>query len=175
MRAPERFAGHLREHGCHPRSNAHGNALCQYVLEELLDLCPPIAVNAAAASLVYELNRKIVVGTSEWNVDLLLGPPPGVPQPVETPARIRRAPPAAIRIAIEAKTIMTEHGKARRNRQRDLDSFHHSSLPVPRCGRRSPYITTSASWSRRVWTSSARCQPDRQGTKGPVLRRTGRS
>ncbi|MFQ5898026.1 MAG: hypothetical protein ACE5JN_07245 [Candidatus Methylomirabilia bacterium] len=29
-----------------------------------------------------------------------------------------------IRIAIEAKTIMTEHGKARRNRQRDLDSFH---------------------------------------------------
>ncbi|MGQ0766824.1 MAG: hypothetical protein ACT4OZ_14345 [Gemmatimonadota bacterium] len=27
-------------------------------------------------------------------------------------------------MAIDAKTIMTEHGKARRNRQRDLNSFH---------------------------------------------------
>ncbi|MGH8622379.1 MAG: hypothetical protein ACRET3_09590, partial [Burkholderiales bacterium] len=31
--------------------------------------------------------------------------------------------PSEIWIAIDAKTIMTEHGKARRNRQRDLNSF----------------------------------------------------
>jgi hypothetical protein len=37
---------------------------------------------------------------------------------------IAKTRPATIRIAIEAKAVMTEHGKARRNRQRDLDWFH---------------------------------------------------
>jgi hypothetical protein len=94
------------------------------VLEDLLHSCPRIADHAKQGKLVYDINRKIIVGSSEWNIDLILGPPPGsVSAPPDT-TRIIRAQPATIRIAIEAKTIMTEHGKARRNRQRDLDSFH---------------------------------------------------
>ena len=124
MPAPARFVDHLRRQGYHPRSNAHGKALCEFVLEDLLATCPLLAGHGAGGKLVYDFNRKIIVGSSEWNIDLVLGPPPGDhPEPGSAGA-FQRMQPATIRIAIEAKTIMTEHGKARRNRQRDLDSFH---------------------------------------------------
>lgn len=124
MSAPERIADFLRQHGYHPRSNAHGNALCGFVLQDLLEHCGKLAEDAARGRVVYDLNRKITVGNSEWNIDLVLGPPPAG-QGLDAPEQgIQRLSPATIRIAIEAKTIMTEHGKARRNRQRDLDSFH---------------------------------------------------
>lgn len=122
--APARFVDYLRQHGYHPRSNAHGKALCDFVLEDLLDACPRIQEHAARNVLVYDLNRKIIVGSSEWNIDLVLGPPPAGFKQQPPPRRIQQSPPATIRIAIEAKTVMTEHGKARRNRQRDLDSLH---------------------------------------------------
>lgn len=124
MAAPDKLVEHLREAGYHPRSNIHGKVLCELVLEDLFAVCPRIAEHAEAGRLVYDIQRKIIVGSSEWNIDLVLGPPPaGVPKAVSAKG-IQRASPATIRIAIEAKTIMTEHGKARRNRQRDLDSFH---------------------------------------------------
>lgn len=124
MAAPEKFAAHLSEHQYHPRSNKHGIALCDYILEDLLANCPKIAADAAACKLVYERNQVITVGSNDWNIDLILGPPPISFRPPATSSPIVRALPSTIRIAIEAKTIMTEHGKARRNRQRDLDSFH---------------------------------------------------
>ena len=124
MPAPELFVAHLNEAGYHPRSSKHGNALCGFVLADLLVSCPKIAEHAAAGRLVYDLQRKVIVGNSEWNIDLVLGPPP-VGAKSKPPAEvIARESPATIRIAIEAKTIMTEHGKARRNRQRDLNSYH---------------------------------------------------
>ena len=124
MAAPQKFVAHLAQHQYHPRSNKHGVALCDYVLADLLANCPKIAADAAGRKLVYDRNRIITVGNNDWNIDLILGPPPSGLQPPATTDPIVRAVPATIRIAIEAKTIMTEHGKARRNRQRDLDSFH---------------------------------------------------
>jgi hypothetical protein len=122
--APEKIVEHLREIGYHPRSNTHGKILCDFVLEDLLAICPKIAEDGLAGRLVYDIQRKIIVAGSEWNIDLVLGPPPSGAVN-EVPAKgMRRESPATIRIAIEAKTVMTEHGKARRNRQRDLDSFH---------------------------------------------------
>jgi hypothetical protein len=94
------------------------------VLRDLLESCPRVAEHARDGRLVCDFNRKIIVGNSEWNTDLVLGPPPTrIADPVPADG-IHKSAPATIRIAIEAKTIMTEHGKARRNRQRDLDSFH---------------------------------------------------
>jgi len=123
--APEKFVTHLREAGYHPRSNVHGKILCELVLEDLLAMCPKMAEHAVAGRLVYDINRKIIVAGSQWNIDLVLGPPPGgLAKPATAADRVVKVPPATIRIAIEAKTVMTEHGKARRNRQRDLDSFH---------------------------------------------------
>jgi hypothetical protein len=122
--APEEIVGHFREVGYHPRSNAHGKVLCEFVLEDLLAACPRIADDAAAGRLVYDIQRKIIVAGSEWNIDLVLGPPPTSRVATVSAKGIQKLAPATIRIAIEAKTVMTEHGKARRNRQRDLDSFH---------------------------------------------------
>jgi len=59
-----------------------------------------------------------------WNIDLAIGPPPkdqkNLSSISESPLR---TDPAELWIAVDAKTIMTEHGKARRNRQRDLNSL----------------------------------------------------
>jgi hypothetical protein len=57
--APDQIVGHLRETGYHPRSNVHGKILCEF-----------------SGHLVYGIQRKIIVAGSEWNIDLVLGPPP---------------------------------------------------------------------------------------------------
>lgn len=124
MSAPNQIVGHLRETGYHPRSNVHGKILCEFVLVDLLAMCPKLAEHASTGRLVSDIQRKIIIAGSEWNIDLVLGPPAGSLERTVTAKGIQQAPPATIRIAIEAKTVMTEHGKARRNRQRDLDSFH---------------------------------------------------
>lgn len=46
------------------------------------------------------------------------------PVPPNVDEMIRMAPPALIQIAIELKSIWTEHGKARKNRLRDFNAFH---------------------------------------------------
>lgn len=74
--------------------------------------------------VVYDLNKKVRVGTSEWNVDMVLGPPASESAVSPTERAIFRAQPSTFRIACEAKSIMTEHRKAQRNRQRDLDALH---------------------------------------------------
>ncbi len=78
MPAPERFAGHLRERGYHPRSNLHSDTLCEVVLDDLLTSCDRIREHAASGRLVYSLNFKIMIGGNEWNIDLVLGPPASV-------------------------------------------------------------------------------------------------
>jgi hypothetical protein len=52
-----------------------------------------------------------------------MGSAAGTATPPETPP-IKMAPPVIIQIAIELKSIWTEHGKARWNRLRDFNSFH---------------------------------------------------
>ncbi len=123
MPAPDRLIAHLKEQGYHPRSSKHGQVLCEIVLDDLIAICPHLARHAAEGALVYDIQRKITHQSSEWNIDLVLGPPATRVEEVSSRGIVRQSPPT-IRIAIEAKTIMTEHGKARRNRQRDLDSFH---------------------------------------------------
>lgn len=122
MNAPERFAAYLLKEPYHPRSNKHSNAFMQFLLEDLVRLCPRFAEDAAGGRVVYDLNKKVKVGTSEWNVDLVVGPPAMSVGPQEGP--VLRAQPSNFRLACEAKSIMTEHRKAQRNRQRDLDALH---------------------------------------------------
>lgn len=121
---PASFLRHLQENGYHSPSNKHSNALAQAIVDDLLDTCPAIVRMGAEARLVYELNFTINAGTSDWNIDLVLGaPPPGVaPPPDET--RMARTRPSTVQIAVEIKSIMTEHRKAIRNRKRDLEAHH---------------------------------------------------
>lgn len=124
MSAPERFAAYLLKRPYHPRSNDHSNALLQLFLDDLLSICPRLAEIARTGRISYQLNRRVRVGTSEWNVDLVLGPPAEAGSMPSHGEKILRAQPATFHLACEAKSIMTEHRKAQRNRQRDLDALH---------------------------------------------------
>lgn len=123
MPAPQAFIDHLRAEGYHPRSNKHSNALSEAIVADLIENCPKIADRATAGRLVYSLNFDLIYGQSQWNVDLVLGaPPPGTPPPESSP--IRQSDPATVQVAVELKSVMTEHRKAVKNRKRDFEAHH---------------------------------------------------
>ena len=124
MALPVAFLQHLREEGYHPRSNKHSDALAEAIVHDLVAECPPIADRAATGNLVYDLNFRLVYGNSEWNTDLAIGiPPPGTAPPDQGP--IRKSAPSTVQIAIELKSVMTEHRKAVKNRKRDFEAHHN--------------------------------------------------
>lgn len=123
MKGPGAFIGHLAENQYHPRSDAHSNAVCLAILDDLIHHCPPFAAKALRGEVVAKLNHTVKVNYQDWNIDLAIGPPPGLPVPPPV-GKIQMETPVTVEVAIEAKSIMTEHGKARRNRLRDLQAFH---------------------------------------------------
>ena len=136
MALPYAFLEHLRETGYHPRSNKHSNALAKSIINDLVVNCPVMAERAQRGSLVADLNFDLRYQTSTWNVDLVLGtPPPGTTAPTE--ARVLMMKPATVQIAIEIKSVMTEHRKAVKNRKRDLEAHHehtHNYSPTAIAG-----------------------------------------
>ena len=123
MALPQVFLNHLRQEGYHPRSNKHSNSLARAIVADLAANCPVIAQRAAAGGLVYALNFDLRYRTSTWNVDLVLGtPPPHTTPPTDGP--IMEMNPSTVQIAIEIKSVMTEHRKAVKNRTRDLEAHH---------------------------------------------------
>ena len=121
---PIDFIEHLRAEGYHPRSNKHSNVLAELMVRDLLSFCAPMREKARQGGLVYELNQTLITGTATWNVDLVLGdPPPG--QSVDPEDRlIARSVPSTTQIAVEIKSVMTEHRKAIKNRKRDFEAHH---------------------------------------------------
>lgn len=122
----ERIAAWLRENEYHPRSPKHGSAACLYLLDDLLYESEPFAEAAANGAIVYQEDYTVGEGPSRWNTDLVVGPPvesEDVRVPADGDRPIAEAEPERIWLAIDAKSVMTEHGKARRNRQRDINSF----------------------------------------------------
>ena len=124
MKAPQAFVRHLAENNYHPRSDAHSNAVCRAIVEDLVEHCQAFAERARSGEIVARLNHTVKVNYQDWNIDLAVGPPPGSPLP-PSDGSITFETPATIELALEAKAIMTEHGKARRNRLRDLQAFHN--------------------------------------------------
>ncbi len=125
MQGPERLLRHLTQLGYSPRSNAHSNAICLGILGDLLEHCAVISGKSDRGEIVATLNHTVTVNRQRWNIDLAMGPPPGGPRPPVGGEAISMATPAVIEIAVEAKGVMTEHGKARFNRLRDLQAFHN--------------------------------------------------
>jgi len=91
-----------------------------------LEYCESFRTAAESGRIVYDLNYNVGAGGQmSWNIDLVVGPPSDAIMagpPVD--GRIKRGSPGEIWLAVDAKSVMTEHGKARRNRQRDLNSLH---------------------------------------------------
>lgn len=121
----ERIAQWLRENEYHPRSPKHGSASCLYLLDDLIYESEPFAEAARSGEIVFQEDYTVGEGQSAWNTDLVVGPPkPDEELQLEFDGRpIVEAEPSEIWLAIDAKSVMTEHGKARRNRQRDINSF----------------------------------------------------
>lgn len=125
MSADKEFVDYLEKAMYHPRSSEHGDKLCKLLLQDLLRLCEPFYKAAKERRIVYKLNHVIDRGSpTQWNLDLVVGPPALKSQQLlESNDALLLGEPGEIWLAIDAKTIMTEHGKARRNRQRDLNSL----------------------------------------------------
>jgi hypothetical protein len=107
----------------HPRSDSHGGAQSRYFVDDLMYESDFIANAAENGDLVYQEDYD--VGDSRglgWNVDLVIGPPSGSVQETMS-GKMAQGPPSEVWLAADAKSIMTEHQKARRNRQRDINSF----------------------------------------------------
>ena len=125
MSAPERMVRWLGEHGYHPRSNKHGEALCDFLLQDLLDGCPAFRRLAAAGMIVW-MGDFVVNPDSiarRWMGDLVVAAPAHAPLVRAGDGGIARGDPREIWMAIDAKSTMTKYGKARMNRARDLNSF----------------------------------------------------
>lgn len=121
---PGAFLRHLQAQGYHSRSNKHSNALAEAIVADLLACCPAMADQARMGLLVYDLNFTINAGTSDWNVDLVLGAPPPGFRPPEKAVAVCRTLPSTVQVAVEIKSVMTEHRKAIKNRKRDLEAHH---------------------------------------------------
>lgn len=114
----------------HPRSDSHGGAQSRYFVDDLLVESDAIRDAAQAGELVFQEDYVVGEGGLGWNTDLVIGPPNGSVQvSINEERDMAKANPSDIYLAADAKSIMTEHQKARRNRQRDINSFadimHH--------------------------------------------------
>jgi len=108
----------------HPRSDAHGGAQCRYFVDDLLYESELLREAAEAGDIVYQEDYEVGEGGLSWNTDLVMGPPEGeVQTPLDGERGMAQADPEEIWLAVDAKSIMTEHQKARRNRVRDINSF----------------------------------------------------
>lgn len=129
----QRIAEWLGQEGYHPRSSKHGEESCLAFLDDILHQSHAIRDAAAAGEIVFQNDYTVGSGDSKWNTDLVVGPPTDSAEIEVDPERgIAEAEPSEVWLAIDAKSVMTEHGKARRNRQRDINSFAdimHSHFP----------------------------------------------
>lgn len=108
----------------HPRTSRHSDSQSFVIIRDLLANCPAMAGRAASGELVAKLRHHQQVGHDDWVVDIALGTPSGKPVRPGPGELIRYTEPAIIQVAVELKSIWTEHGKAKKNRLRDFNAFH---------------------------------------------------
>jgi hypothetical protein len=113
MDGPARYVAWINTHlGFNPRGAANSNALSQYVLDNLR-FTSPKAIDRliSTESLVPTKNADVAVGAAGLtirNIDLVLR---------------EKDPPMSVQLSVENKTIMTAHGKARKNRYGDIIAY----------------------------------------------------
>jgi hypothetical protein len=118
------LVAHVAAEGYHPRSSRCSDFQSRLIVRDLVTHCPKIAQGAASGRLVANLRHHQQVGHSDWVIDIAIGTCAGAPVAPAVGQHIRSSPPVIIQVAIELKSIWTEHGKARLNRLRDFNSFH---------------------------------------------------
>lgn len=112
MRGPERYIEWINNHlGFNPRSAANSNALSTYIVEDL-SFASPKAIGPLIQSqtLVPLRNASVPTKVTIRNIDLVFHEKLGLPK-------------INVQLAVEHKTVMTAHGKARLNRYGDIIAY----------------------------------------------------
>ena len=123
---PSDYVEWLNANRYHPRSNKHGAALCRLVLHDLMQSSELLSLAKKKGILVYDEDHNMFLEESSeltWNADLVIGLRNRGHFSVADKDLVRDSNIDNYLFAMDAKGIMTEHGKARRNRQRDLVAF----------------------------------------------------
>ena len=164
MPLPTTFLEHIRASGYNSRSDKHSNALALAVLGQLVEACPALRRHAQSGELVYQLNMPLKFGSSEWNVDFVLGEPERA-VPVE--AAVRRETPSFVRVALEIKSVMGSHRNAIQNRKRDFEAHHEH---VHNYNRRSVAAGLLVLNANESFSSTVRTTPVRLARPGVFAR-----
>ena len=112
MDGPTRYVQWINEHlGFNPRSAANSNALSEYIIDDLRN-ASPLAIQALtdSGSLVPLKNASVSTKVTVRNIDLVL-------------YELQALPVISVQVAVEHKTVMTAHGKARKNRYGDIIAY----------------------------------------------------
>jgi hypothetical protein len=110
LQAPKSYVEWINTHlGFNPRSQANSNALADFVIADLRQSCPSLAGHIASERVVPAKNADVRTRVAVRNVDLVF--------------MEKEFGPGAVRAAVENKTIMAAHGKARWNRYGDLIAY----------------------------------------------------
>ena len=111
MPAPQAYIKWINSHlGFNPRSQANSNALSNFVVRDLKQSCPALRSDLRESHLRPQTNANVRTSFVERNVDLVLHEE-GV------------GPRISVRVAVEHKTIMAAHAKARWNRYGDVIAY----------------------------------------------------
>jgi hypothetical protein len=111
LAAPDDYIAWINQHpGFNPRAQQSSNALSSFVLADLRRASPAIDSALASERLKDKQNAEVHTKVVNRNVDLVLQVEDQGPAPL-------------VLVSIENKTIMTAHGKARKNRFGDLIAY----------------------------------------------------
>jgi hypothetical protein len=112
MNGPTRYVQWINNHlGFNPRSAANSNALSEYIIDDLRNASPK-AIRALidSGSVVPLKNASVSTKVAVRNIDLVL-------------YELKALPVISVQVAVEHKTVMTAHGKARLNRYGDIIAY----------------------------------------------------
>ena len=111
MRAPESYVAWINTHiGFNPRAQANSDALSDFVVADLQSSCSALASAFGSGELKAHKNPNVSTRVAERSVDLVI-------------YENRDAPAISVRVSVEHKSIMTAHGKARKNRYGDIIAY----------------------------------------------------
>jgi hypothetical protein len=111
LTTPAAYVKWINDHlGFNPRSQANSDALSDFVTADLQKSCPAFRAALESGLLLARKNPNVQTKVAERSIDLVFhekGEPPAL----------------SVRVSVEHKTIMTAHGKARKNRYGDLIAY----------------------------------------------------
>ena len=111
MSAPESYVQWINEHlGFNPRGQKNSDALADFVISDLQSNCQILRKYFDERRLVARKNINVRTKVVERNIDLAI-------------QDVAFLPIVLFPIAVENKTIMTAHGKARKNRYGDIIAY----------------------------------------------------